>query len=398
MWWRVRWRCAKVERRPAPRREVTWGGLRWRWVSAIVWTLIAALTWFKGPAAAAETGPPDLVAAVRIQGPIDFCGEGVPLDDPSVRERLEKELLLALWDRDQAILWLKRSKRYLPPIETILAQEGLPRDLAYMAIAESALRPHAGSPKGAMGFWQFLPETGRRYGLIINERRDERRNLTASTQAAARYLRFLYDELGSWTLAAAAFNMGEEGLKAEMLVQEMRDYYRIYLSLETQRYLFRVLAAKLILQEPERFGFVLRDEDYYRPIETERIELTLWDQTSLTVVAQAAGSDFKMIKDLNPEIRGHYLEAGTHSLLLPPGAAQGFPARFEKLQQTYLERQTSRVYVVQEGDNLSAIAERFRVPLQALLIWNHLDLRRPIHAGDRLVIESVTDSVLPEED
>jgi len=353
--------------------------------------------WLQAPVAA-DSGAVDLVAAVRISGPLDFCGEAVPLDDPSVRERLEKELLLSLWDRDQAILWLKRSKRYLPAIEAILAAEQLPRDLAYMAIAESALRPHAGSPKGAMGFWQFLPETGRRNGLIINAQRDERRNLTASTQAAARYLQSLHEDFGSWTLAAAAFNMGEEGLQAEILVQEVRDYYRLYLPLETQRYIFRILAAKLILQAPAHFGFNLQDEDYYAPIEAERVELTLWDQTSITVVAQAAGSDFKMLKDLNPEIRGHYLEAGTHSLLLPKGAAEGFQGRFAKLQQAYLKRHSTRVYVVQEGDNLSAIAERFRVPLQALLIWNRLDLKRTIHPGDRLVIEAVTDSDLPEED
>ena len=394
----MRWPWSRAERRQPVARGKKACGASWH-SCAPVWvgTVLAALMCLQAPVAA-ESGAEDLVAAVRISGPVDFCGELVPLEDPSVRERLEKELLLSLWDRDQAILWLKRSKRYLPAIEAILIEQGLPRDLAYMAIAESALRPHAGSPKGAMGFWQFLPETGRRNGLIIDAHRDERRNLTASTQAAARYLRSLHDDFGSWTLAAAAFNMGEEGLQAEMLVQEMRDYYRLYLSLETQRYIFRVLAAKLILQSPARFGFNLQDDDYYAPIEAERVALTLWDQTSLTVVAQAAGSDFKMIKDLNPEIRGHYLEAGTHALLLPKGATPGFMERFAKLQQAYLERQRTRIYVVQDGDSLSAIAARFRVPLQALLIWNRLDLQRPIHPGDRLVIETVTDSDLPAED
>ncbi len=183
----------------------------------------------------ANSGMIDMVAAVRFQEPIDFCGEAVPLESASVRERFEKEMLLSLWDRDQAVLWLKRSTRFLPVIEALLAEAGVPDDLKYVAVAESALRPHAGSPKGAIGFWQFLADTGRKYGLTINARIDERRNLWTSTRAAIRYLQKLYADFGSWSLAVAAFNMGEEGLKAEILAQDQKDFYRLYLPLETQR-------------------------------------------------------------------------------------------------------------------------------------------------------------------
>jgi len=195
---------------------------------------------------------PPLLESIRLEQPLTFCGETVPLDDAEVSEDMEKELLLSLWDRDQAILWLKRSTRYFPVIEDMLSQAGLPDDLKYIALAESALRPHVGSSKGAIGFWQFMPDTGRRYGLTVNEFIDQRRNLVASTKAAIAYYSVLYEKFGSWSLAATAFNMGEEGLQAEILAQGVNTFYRLYLPVETQRYLFRILSAKLILTQPER--------------------------------------------------------------------------------------------------------------------------------------------------
>jgi hypothetical protein len=327
-----------------------------------------------------------LVSSIRIDGPLSFCAEPVPLDRADVRERLEKELLISLWDRPQAILWLKRSTRYFPVIESILKRNGLPDDLKYMALAESALRPHAGSPKGAVGFWQFMPETARKYDLRLDRFKDERRNVFKSTEGAARYLKDLHADLGSWTLAAAAFNMGEEGLKSEMLAQGIEDYYRLYLSLETQRYLLRVLSVKLILEDPDRFGFTLIPEDFYAPFDAERLTVDCPEETALSVVAGAAKTDFKWIKDLNPEIRGHYLEKGRHEILVPKGGSKGFERRFRRAFEAWAMERKKRIYVVQGGDNLSIIAERFEVPLPVLMIWNRLDLSKPIHPGDRLII------------
>jgi len=337
-------------------------------------------------AAGGEASIPPLEESIRLEQPLTFCGEPVPLEDPDVRERMEKELLLSLWDRDQAVLWLKRSTRYFPVIEAILSQAGLPDDLKYIALAESALRPHVGSPKGAIGFWQFLPETGRRYGLSINGSIDQRRSLTASTKAAAAYFSEIYERFGSWSLAAAAFNMGEEGLQAEILAQGVNNFYRLYLPLETQRYLFRILSAKLILTQPERYGFHLQDKDYYPPVKFTSVELTCYEETSLTVVAQAAQTDFKRIKDLNPELRGHYLAAGTHTLAVPENTPPGFQERFNQIHQKWSQQRQERIYIVQSGDNLSTIAEQFRVPLTAILIWNRIDLNGPLHPGDRLII------------
>jgi len=128
---------------------------------------------------------PSLISSIRIQPPLDFCGEPIPLDNPDVRERLEKELLLTLADRPQVILWLKRSPRYLPFIEKELAANGMPDDLKYVAFAESALRPHAGSPAGAIGFWQFIQTTGRKYGLSVNADLDERRSIYNRTSTSS---------------------------------------------------------------------------------------------------------------------------------------------------------------------------------------------------------------------
>ncbi|MEE4262264.1 MAG: transglycosylase SLT domain-containing protein [Desulfobacteraceae bacterium] len=331
---------------------------------------------------------PDLISRVRISGPLDFCGEAVDLESQDVRERLEKELLLTLWDRPQVALWIKRSGRYLPIVEKMLREHDLPQDLKYVALIESALRPHAGSRKGAIGFWQFMESTGLKYGLVINPAKDQRRNIFYSTQAAIAYFKELYDLLGSWTLSAAAYNMGEQGLQSEILAQQTDDYYHLYLPLETQRYVFRIIAAKIILSEPDTYGFGYTQEDLYPPLQFERLTLNCFQETPISIIAQAANTGFKEIKDLNPEIRGHFLAAGSHRILVPRGAAEGFQERFKLRVEQWKAETKERVYVVKEGDNLSTISERFNVPLPALIIWNRLEKNKHIYPGDRLVIYS----------
>ena len=349
-------------------------------------TVLAGISNAQGSDIQQPPGWPSFMTGIKINQPLDFCGEPVALDIQEVRERLEKELLLTLWDRPQVALWIKRSTRYIKIIETMLQENNMPDDLTYVAIIESALRPHAGSRKGAIGFWQFLKSTGQKYGLRINAEIDERRNIFTSTLAAINYFKDLYDMLGSWTLSAAAYNMGELGLQSEMVSQKSDNYYRLYLPLETQRYVLRIIAAKIVLADPARFGYQFTDQDLYPPLVFDRIHIECFQDTPIQIVAQAAGSYFKAIKDLNPEIRGHFLAAGTHSLLIPKGAAEGFDERFKGLIQDWQATNQERVYVVQQGDNLTGIAERFNVPLPALLIWNRLDGKKPIHPGDRIVI------------
>jgi len=327
-----------------------------------------------------------LIQAARIRGPLDFCGEPVPLEDPDVRERMEREVLGVLADPHQVILWIKRSRQYLTPIEETLRKHHLPDDLKYVAIAESALRPHAGSPKGAMGFWQFIESTGRKYGLRVDSEKDERRNLSTSTDAAIAYLRELRDMFGSWTLAVAAYNMGENGLRSDISQQNTRDYYRLYLPLETQRYVFRILTAKLILRNPEPYGFRLEPEDIYPPVASERIALETDREISLLTVAQAADTHVKLIKDLNPEIRGYRLMPGQHRLLVPKGATGQFHQRLSGLMNQMPEKRGEVVYVVKEGDTLSEIAERHRVSVSDVRTWNRLDPKKQIQPGMRLTI------------
>jgi len=341
------------------------------------------------------SSPSSLVSSLKIGGPLDFCGERVPVETQEVRERLEKELLLTLWNQPQVILWLKRSRRYFPYIEEKLKGGGVPDDLKYVAIAESALQPHAGSSKGAMGFWQFIESTGQKYGLVINKHIDQRRNIFASTQAAIRYFKYLYETFGSWTLAAAAYNMGEDGLMGEIVTQGTDHFYLLHLPLETQRYILRIVVVKLIASDPQRYSFQLPDEDYYPPLAFDRIQIELFKDVPLRLIAQAAGTHFKTIKDLNPEIRGHYLPAGRHEILLPRGASNDFQVRFQPLLKNLGVDERDRIYVVKKGDTLTSIAERFNVPLSVLIIWNRLDPRAHLRPGDQLVIHRIAGKSSP---
>jgi membrane-bound lytic murein transglycosylase D len=327
-----------------------------------------------------------LITSLKIDTPLEFCGERVPLENQEVRERLEKELLLTLWDRPQVILWLKRTRRYLPYIDEMLKKNGMPADLKYIAIAESALRPHASSQKGALGFWQFMEQTGRQYGLSINKSIDERRSIFASTQAAITYFRELYKILGSWTLVAAGFNMGGGGLVADIQEQGTKDYYRLYLPLETQRYIFRVISAKLIVSNPKKYGFDLSTDDYYPPLEFDQVEINCSRVTHLRLIAEAARTYFKVIKDLNPELRGYVLTEGRHTILVPKGSGRGFMNRLQSLLNQPAIAPREFTYIVKEGDTLSSIAEQFDVAPAAIATRNRLANTPPLRVGTKLMI------------
>ena len=345
------------------------------------------------PARAVEAGElvpaefPSLLSVVRNLPAVDFCGEAVPLDNPEVRERFEKEVLLMLGDRAQTILWLKRSGRYFPHIESVLRLNNMPEDLKYLAVIESALRPHVGSHKGARGYWQFIPSTGKKFGLEVDRDRDERRSFLHSTRAAAEYLKELHGMFGKWTLAAAAYNMGEAGLKKDIEVQGTDDFFNLYLPLETQRYVIRAAAVKMILENPQKFGFDMREEDYYKPVQFDRVTIVCRHRTSVRIVADAAQTTFKTIKDMNPEVRGDYFERGTHTVLIPRGAARGFAARFVERVKTSPQVTRERYYVVKKGDSLSIIAEKLGISLRTLIKLNKLTVDKPIRPGQKLIIE-----------
>jgi len=329
-----------------------------------------------------------LVNALKIEPPPSFCSEAVPLNEAEVKERLEREFLYALDNKDQVILWLKRANRFFPHIEQVLQKNAVPDDLKYIAIAESALKPLATSNKGAVGHWQFIEGTGSRYGMKINSDIDERRDFYKSTEAAAAYLKNLYALFGSWTLAAAAYNMGEEGLKAEMLVQKVNNYYQLYLPQETQRYVFRILSAKIIMSNPRKYGFSLAKEDLYQPLQFDQLEITCNESVPISLVARAANTYFKVIKDLNPQLKKYYLPAGKHQILIPKGSAAGFDKRYENLLLQWQNEKKENVYIIKKGDKLSTIAARFGVPMKAIVIWNGITFNKKMVPGDKLFIFS----------
>jgi membrane-bound lytic murein transglycosylase D len=195
----------------------------------------------------------------------------------------------------------------------------MPDDLKYLMVAESSILSRALSNKGAAGFWQFMEKTGKRFGLNKKNHLDERYDFFKATEAALNYLKSLYDLFGKWTLAMAAYNCGEERVKDEMAQQGENDYFRLALPQETERYIFRILAAKIILSDPQLYGFELPESEGYPPLEFDTVVLQLPQAVPLRDLAKACGSYFKEMKELNPEIQGHTLPAGLYSLRLPLG-------------------------------------------------------------------------------
>jgi len=324
----------------------------------------------------------------RLPDTITFADEAVPLDRWDVAERLEREFYLALGDPAQVILWLKRSARYFPYIEQELRTAGLPDDLKYVAVVESALRPKAFSWARASGIWQFIRDTARRYGLRVSSSWDERRDPARSTAAAIAYLTDLYRQFRSWPLALAGYNAGEARVEEAQTRQGVTAYYQLALPTETERYFFRILAAKLILQNPGRYGFEVPPEERYAPHATESASLSVVGYVEVRELAQAAGSFYRELRAMNPAIMGERLPAGRYELRLPKEQQRRFAENLSELERTMAARTVRRVeYTVRPGDTLAGIAERFGVSVGALQTWNRSARGRYIHPGDRLVIE-----------
>lgn len=257
--------------------------------------------------------------AVKIPAQLEFAGEPVPLQDPDVRKRLDRELLINSYWHSQTLFLLKEYRQVVPLVEPILERHGMHKDFVYLCIAESALQPTAQSPKGATGLWQLMKPTAQKYGLIINDEVDERMHPEKSTEAAIRYLKEARERFGSWTMAAAAFNRGMEGLEAAVRHQKTNNYYDLYLNAETARYVYRILALKIILQNPQQYGFMLSSDETYLPVPYREV---IVDTTisSLTDFARQHGTTYKMLRMLNPWLIGYSLtnrEGRTFSIKVP---------------------------------------------------------------------------------
>ena len=246
------------------------------------------------------------VYALPLPESLDFAGEPVPLDDPDVRERMDRELLVNTYWQSNGLLIIKRAHKYFPIIEPLLKEYGIPDDFKYLAIAESGLENNS-SPAGAAGFWHFLKGTGREYGLEINDYVDERYNLELATNVAAQYLKASKKKFGSWTMAAAAYNAGNGGMSNQIGRQKEDNYYDLLLNSETSRYVFRILAFKEILTHPQKYGFNFREQDLYTAIPSRKVMV----DTVVTDFADFAhhfGISYKVLKLHNPWLRETYLK------------------------------------------------------------------------------------------
>lgn len=257
---------------------------------------------------------------IELPESLTFCGEEVPLDLFYVRERLEREILTNLYLHSSTLLLLKRSTRWFPVIEPIMEKNGLPDDFKYLCMAESALTNAVSSAK-AVGFWQFIESTGKEYGLEIDKEVDMRYNVELETAAACRSIKNSYREFGSWTSAAAAFNCGKGRITKTMNEQFVSSYYDMLLPEETQRYVFRILALKCITENPEKYGFQISDNGWYRPFECKTITVTE-SITDMTQFAFDHGTNYKMLKYFNPWLRSKTLTISTgnsYEIKIPTG-------------------------------------------------------------------------------
>ena len=236
---------------------------------------------------------------------MDFAGEKVPLYDFTVIESVERELVVNTYLHSQTILMYKRSNRWLPLITSILKKNGVPEDFKYIALIESNLT-NSVSPKGATGYWQFVESAGKQYGLEMNDEVDERYSVEKSTEAACQYFKDAYKTFGSWTLAAASYNVGIEGLRKQMEKQKASSYYDLSLNEETARYVFRLLAVKEIISNPKNYGYQLRKKDLYPAITTVEFKIDS-SITDLADFAQKNNVSYKTLKYFNPWLRKNIL-------------------------------------------------------------------------------------------
>ncbi len=258
---------------------------------------------------------------------VSFAGEKMPLDNFDTRESLDREILISAYRHSSTIMIIKRANRFLPIIEKILKKNDIPDDFKYLVAAESEFSNMI-SPSGATGFWQIMPETGKEAGMEINTVVDERYDIEKSTQFACDFFRKSYGKYGNWTLTAASYNGGRAALDEQIKIQQENNYYDLLLSEETARYIFRAVAYKLVINDPESFGFTLNKNDLYPELDYYEVKVDT-AVSDFSAFAKKFGTNYKLLKFLNPWLRKPFLTPKPNKTYLIKIPAEGMRS-FEK--------------------------------------------------------------------
>lgn len=304
-----------------------------------------------------------------------------------INERVEQFIqYFQTSNRDRFVIWLARSGRYIPVMRRLLKEHGLPEDLVYMAFIESGFDPNAYSRSKAVGPWQFIYLTGKRYGLKVNWWIDERRDPEKSTVAAAKYLKDLYEAFACWYLAAAGYNAGEYKIFKAMKRYRTENFWTLtkprYLKRETKDYVPLLIAAALVAKNPEKYGFT--DIEYQKPLLYEKV--TVPELTGLSLVAKACETSLDEIKELNPELRRGVTppNENNYEIKIPYGKKDVFEITFQIFQA--FEKFEFKTHLVKKGETLRGIAKLYRVDLEPLLEINHLTKTATISKGTILSV------------
>ncbi|MBQ8521597.1 MAG: lytic transglycosylase domain-containing protein [Bacteroides sp.] len=253
------------------------------------------------------TFAPFLHAQPEVPRSVVFCGKEIDLTRFDRYERMDRELLAFTYMHSTSIQMIKKANRYFPVVEPILKEEGIPDDFKYLMTIESNLNPNARSSAGAAGLWQFMKTTGREYGLEVNDNIDERYHIEKATRAACRYLKDAYAKYNDWVAVAASYNAGQARISTQIEKQYTDDALDLYLVEETARYVYRIIAAKILFADPSKFGFTLKASDLYVPIPYRVITMTTGID-DLARWAKSQGTTYALLKNLNPWLRQDFLQ------------------------------------------------------------------------------------------
>ena len=321
---------------------------------------------------------------------ISFAGEKMPLIQNDINERFDREILVNTYWQSQTVLFIKKAHKYFPVIEPILKNKGIPDDFKYLAIAESGLA-NVVSHSGATGFWQIMKDTGKENGLLINKEVDERYHLIKSTKAACNYLNEAYTKFGSWTLAAASYNMGMTGLNKQMKKQNVENYYDLLLNNETARYIFRIAAIKEILSNQKTYGFQIRKKDLYKlpPLNQVLLDTSVGNFANY---AEQLNLNYKILKEYNPWLRQAELKNESNFAYFIDVPEKGFYTSTnetvlindEKVENTI--RLDTLNIKMNKTMSLKKVAETNGIEIEELFLQNMNALDIEVKKGDRLQI------------